>query len=58
METLEKEYRVNEQGMILEYLERVSSSINRARSLSSDNIDFMTSHHRNQDLIVREEGSA
>ena len=58
METLEMEYRVNEQGMILEYFERTGSSINRARSLSSDNIGFITSHQSDQNLIVREDGPA
>ncbi len=58
MEALEKEYRINEQGMILEYLERLDNSIKGVRTLSLDNVSFITSHQSNQNLAAREEKPA
>ena len=46
------EYKINEQGMVLQYLDRQDSTIKEVRAISSDN------NQDKQSSEVREEASA
>ena len=53
MEILKMKYRINEQGMIIEYLESQDSSIKKLRTSHSENIDFIASHQSDQNGTVK-----
>ena len=55
MEDLEKEYRINEQGMVLECLERPESSIKGDRKLSFSYWRLCKFLRSIQNLVTREE---
>jgi hypothetical protein len=55
MEALEKEYRINEQGMVLECRERPDSSIKGVRTFSLRHWSFSKLLRSIQNLVAEEE---
>ena len=55
MDALEKEYRINEQGMVLECRERPDSSIKGVRTFSLRNWSFRELLQSIQNLVTGEE---
>jgi hypothetical protein len=55
MEALEKEYRINEQGMVLECLEKPDSSIKGIKTFSLRNWNFSKLLRSIHNSVAREE---